>query len=264
MPAGPQRSGKRDFLPPFVGSLRPERTCQTGSETKIRTWNGGVERFRPIVPKTFVARGGELDDRATRTDCFTSPSPSPVKMSGRSLIGTERLYFSLSFCSMPIMLAVKHHLQEYCQMEDIRFADVMRQERERLSYEREEILNQQKNLETKLTEITRELAAIDAYEAAKTGKAETLTRQPRGPRKIAASIEQSSAEPRPRPQREGRREALLKVIGENPNGLRRGEIFDRMGLKGNKSAEKSVSNALTALTKNSQVSRRAGKYVIGG
>jgi hypothetical protein len=37
-----------------------------------------------------------------------------------------------------------------------------------------------------------------------------------------------------------------------------------MGLKGNKSAEKSVSNALTALTKSNQVFRRDGKYVIGG
>jgi len=37
-----------------------------------------------------------------------------------------------------------------------------------------------------------------------------------------------------------------------------------MGLKGNKSAQKSVSNALTALIKSKQVSRREGKYVIGG
>jgi hypothetical protein len=37
-----------------------------------------------------------------------------------------------------------------------------------------------------------------------------------------------------------------------------------MGLKGDKSAEKSVSNALTALTKGNQVFRRDGKYVIGG
>ena len=55
-----------------------------------------------------------------------------------------------------------------------------------------------------------------------------------------------------------------KVIEENPSGLSRGEILERIGLKGNKSAQKSVSNALTALTKNSQVFRRDGKYVIGG
>jgi hypothetical protein len=36
-----------------------------------------------------------------------------------------------------------------------------------------------------------------------------------------------------------------------------------MAIKGDKTAEKSVSNVLTALTKNNQVSRREGKYVIG-
>ena len=150
-------------------------------------------------------------------------------------------------------------------MDDVRFADVMRQEWERLNHERDEILNQQKELENqqkeldnKLTEITRELAAIDAYEAAKTGKTATPTRRPNSPTKSEATIE-----PRARPQPGTRREALLRVIGEEPKGLSRGEIFERMGLKGNKSAEKSVSNALTALTKNNLVSRREGKYVMG-
>jgi len=149
-------------------------------------------------------------------------------------------------------------------MEEMRFADVMQRERERLSREREEIFNQQKDLENKLTEINLELAAIDAYEAAKTGKAAAPRRQRRGPGASGTSVEQLSAEPRPRPQVGSRREAVLRVIGENPNGLRLGEIFERMGLKGNKSAEKSVSNALTTLTKNNQVARREGKYVIGG
>ena len=58
-------------------------------------------------------------------------------------------------------------------MDDMRFADIMQRERERLNREREEILNQQKDLENKLTEINHEFAAIDAYEAAKTGKAAT-------------------------------------------------------------------------------------------
>lgn len=38
-------------------------------------------------------------------------------------------------------------------------------------------------------------------------------------------------------------------------------VIDKMGLKGNKSGEMSVSNALTALTKGNQVVRRAGKYI---
>jgi hypothetical protein len=146
----------------------------------------------------------------------------------------------------------------------VRFAEVMRRERERLTREREEILNQQKELEDKLNEISRELAAIDAYAAAKTDKAATPTRQRRSPGKSEVSTRQSSAEIRPRARVGGRRGALLQVIGGEPSGLSRGQIFERLGLKGDKSAEKSISNALTALTKNNQVSRREGKYVIGG
>ena len=63
-------------------------------------------------------------------------------------------------------------------MDDIRFADIIQRERERLNREHEEIVNQQKDLENKLTEVNHELAAIDAYEAAKTGKAATPSRQP--------------------------------------------------------------------------------------
>ena len=150
-------------------------------------------------------------------------------------------------------------------MDDMRFADVMQRERERLNRDRDEILNQQRELENKLAEIDREFAAIDAYETTKTGKSATTTRQPRGRGRSAAMIKEASvAETGTRPQPGSRRAALLQVIGERADGLSRGEIFERMGLKGNKSAEKSVSNALTALTKSNQVSRREGKYVIGG
>jgi hypothetical protein len=151
-------------------------------------------------------------------------------------------------------------------MEDMRFADVMLRERERLNREREEIFSQQKELDSKLIEINLELAAIDAYEVAKTGKAATPTRQPRGQKKSEAPIKQPSVQTRARPQaqRGTRREALLRAIGENPNGLSRAEILECMGLKGDKPGQKSVSNALTALIKSNQVSRREGKYVIGG
>ena len=132
-------------------------------------------------------------------------------------------------------------------MDDVRFADVMQQERERLHREREEIFNQQQELENKLAAISRELAAIDAYEAAKTGKAIAPTRQAGGPGRGQA-------------RRGSRREALLHLIKQNPSGLTRGEILERMGLKNDKAGEMSVSNALTALTKGNLVSRRDRKY----
>ena len=97
-------------------------------------------------------------------------------------------------------------------MDDMRFADIMQRERERLNCEREEILNQQKDLENKLTEINREFAAIDAYEAAKTGKAATPSRQPRAPRKSDMPIKQLSVDNGARPETGTRREAILKLL----------------------------------------------------
>ena len=130
------------------------------------------------------------------------------------------------------------------------FAEFIARDRERLHAEREQIFNQQHELEGKLADINRELAAIDAYEAAKAGKVPAASRQPRG------------ARGRPQARRGSKRDALMQVIKDNPTGLTRGEILERMGLKGDKSGEMSVSNALTALTKANQVTRRDGRYVV--
>lgn len=135
-------------------------------------------------------------------------------------------------------------------MADVRFADVMQQERERLHREREEIFNQQQELENKLAALNRELSAIDAYEAARSGKAAPAARQTRAPRARRQGGRRGS-----------KREALLELIKANPNGLSRGDILQKMGLKGDKAGEMSVSNALTALTKSNQVARREGKYL---
>jgi hypothetical protein len=125
------------------------------------------------------------------------------------------------------------------------FETFIEQERERLAKERDTIRAQQQALEKQLTTISRELAAVEAYEAAKHGK--------------------TSSQPRPRraPQsrRGSKRDALLGVIRGNPGGLTRGEILDKMGLKGDKSGAMSVSNALTALSKANQVVRRDGRYI---
>src|SRR5215216_3093015 len=133
-----------------------------------------------------------------------------------------------------------------------RFADVIRNERQILNREREQ-------LQKRLAEVERELAAIDAYETA-TGKVKSASTQKarsrRGPVKNAKRKERQAAS-----RRGGKREALLQVLRENPDGLRRGEILTRLGVKGNKSGETSVSNALTALTKTNQLARLDGKYL---
>ncbi len=125
------------------------------------------------------------------------------------------------------------------------FGTFMEQERERLSKERESIFTQQQALADQLAMINRELSAIDAYEAAKQGKAVSQPRQRRSPQS----------------RRGSKRDALLGIIKSNPGGLTRGEILEKMGLKGDKSGAMSVSNALTALSKANQVVRREGKYV---
>jgi hypothetical protein len=100
-------------------------------------------------------------------------------------------------------------------------------------------------LEGKLAAINNEMRAIDAYEAAKTGKTipvrGTTTRRSPGTRKGS------------------KRDEVLQLVKEHP-GLTRREILERMGLKGDKTGEMSVSNVLTALTKGNQVRRDGGKY----
>lgn len=126
------------------------------------------------------------------------------------------------------------------------FQDFVTKERERLTSEREAIFTQQHELETKLAEINREFAAIEAYEAAKTGK--------------QASTRKTTAARAPQSRKGSKRDGIMEVIKANPGGLTRGELLEKMGLRGNKSGEMSVSNALTALTKTNQVVRNDGKY----
>jgi hypothetical protein len=142
------------------------------------------------------------------------------------------------------------------------FSDFIARDRERLHGEREQIFSAQHELESKLAAINNELRAIDAYEAAKSGKAAAPTRQTRGG---AARTTARRGSPGGSGRRAGsRREGLLALIRESAAGLTRGEILDRMALKGNKSGEMSISNALTALTKAGQVSRDGGKYRVVG
>ena len=51
------------------------------------------------------------------------------------------------------------------------FAEYIARERDRLRAEREQVFNQQEELQRKLDAVNREFAAMEAYETAKTGKA---------------------------------------------------------------------------------------------
>ena len=131
-------------------------------------------------------------------------------------------------------------------MSDDRFSDYIARERDRLSRERKEVSDQKRALDNQLAAIDREFQALDAYQTAKTGK-------PSGGRRIQTQR---------RAPRGSRREGLLNLIRDG-NGLSRGDILERMGLKGDKSGETSVSNALNILIKRNQVRREGGKYYPG-
>ena len=101
-------------------------------------------------------------------------------------------------------------------------------------------------IDAEIAEVDRELAAIDAYERTRTGWSHTLTRAATGRRRARTG---------------SKREAVVKVVREAPHGLTRGELLERMGVKGDKAGEMSVSNVLTALTKSNVLARNNGRYV---
>jgi hypothetical protein len=120
------------------------------------------------------------------------------------------------------------------------FEDFIARERDHLNGEREKIFTAQHELEKKLAAINGEMAAITAYENAKTGKAPVARGKKTG-------------------TRGSKRDGIMAAINASP-GLTRGELLERLRVKGNKSGEMSVSNALTGLTKSGQVVRQDGKY----
>lgn len=129
------------------------------------------------------------------------------------------------------------------------FGDFIAREKERLDRERQNIQALIAELQQKLDAANREYAAIDAYVAVKEGK--------------PPAFRSNGATP---PARRGRgrngtkREQLLQLIANQPNGLGRGGLLEVLGVKGDKKGEMAVSNALTALVKNNAVTRREGKY----
>src|SRR6185369_8137993 len=97
---------------------------------------------------------------------------------------------------------------------DGNFPEFISRERDRLRAERKQVFNQQEELQRRLDAVNREFDAIEAYETAKTGKA----------------ARQAPAGRQARARRGSRRETLLELIRQS-DGLSRGELLERMGLK---------------------------------
>ena len=122
-------------------------------------------------------------------------------------------------------------------------------QRERLTKSRNDLQGKLAELQAQLAEIDRQFAAVLAYEQTLAGKLPVL----------ALSKGQPSVKRAGRGQKQTQ---VLHVIEQNPNGTTRGEVIDAIGVKGNKSGEQSVSNALTALKKAGKIASTDGKWQV--
>ena len=125
------------------------------------------------------------------------------------------------------------------------FETFIEQERTRLTQAREDALAKKQEAEDQLAAIDTEFGAIAAYEAAKKGKP------------ASAGAEKKRRAPR----QSGKRNEILKLVQQYPDGVTAGELKDKLGIRGNKQGEQSVSNALSALKKAGQLTLEGGKYI---
>lgn len=117
-------------------------------------------------------------------------------------------------------------------------------ERDRLAKQRSDVLAKRQKLDEQLEAIDRELAAVSAYEQVKKGK-----------------VVSPAPQKRMGGRRTGRRQEVLDLVKTTPEGLKRADILERLNIKGERSEEQSVSNALSALKRQGQLEQRDGKYV---
>lgn len=120
---------------------------------------------------------------------------------------------------------------------------IVARERETLTARRSDIQGKIKELEKQLTELDREFNAVAAYEAAKKGRTVSIG---------GATGSRSS--------RGSRQNDIMGVLGKHTAGVTRGDIIDALGAKGNKSAEQSISNALSNMKKANKITLTDGKY----
>jgi hypothetical protein len=123
------------------------------------------------------------------------------------------------------------------------FETFIQQERERLSKAKEVALAKKQEAEDELSALEIDFAAVAAYESAKKGKpAKADEKKQRAPRQT------------------GKRNEVLKLVEQYPQGVTAGELKDKLGIRGDKQGEQSLSNALSALKKSGQLIQEDGKY----
>lgn len=146
--------------------------------------------------------------------------------------------------------------------------DFITAERDRLTQAREALVEKRHNLQVEISETDRELAAMErefeavkAYELAKSGK---LVLTNRGGATTRRAVSGNGLTRTRKPRDGSRRNTLLSMVANAPNGMGRGDLIYALGVKGDKAGEMSISNALTSLTKSGQLVRHEGKYFASG
>jgi hypothetical protein len=124
------------------------------------------------------------------------------------------------------------------------FQDHIATERERLQKLRADAVERRQTIDAEIADIDREMRAIAAYETAKHGRSSSGTtatgRAPRG----------------------AQQETLLAMIGGRKGGMKRADILEEVGVKGDKKREASVSNALTNMKKAGKLNLDGGVYTV--
>lgn len=122
------------------------------------------------------------------------------------------------------------------------FARIISSERKRLEKTREKALARKADIDRELAALERELTALKAFFSAKQG----------------ASARTNGGAGRAR--RGEKRQQIMDLIKSVPEGLTRGEIIQKLEAV-EKSAQQSISNALSNLFKSNALTRNGRKYL---
>ena len=129
---------------------------------------------------------------------------------------------------------------------DNKFAKMIEQERERLTKALGDCNERKAAIDAEIAGIQQEIKAVAAYEAAMPGKPVATTT---GKRRTGK-------------RRTGIRDEVLAKVKAHRKGVARAPLLEEMGVKGDKSGEKSVSNALTKLKKAGIITAEDGVYKV--
>ena len=119
------------------------------------------------------------------------------------------------------------------------FQKVVADELARLNKVHADLLSEREGIDKKLSDVEREMKAVQTYHDIKSGK--TQTKKTRAPKEG------------------GVRQGVLNMIASS-GGSTRSQLLDLMQAKGNKKLETQISNALTSLKKDGKLVSTDGKY----